>query len=335
MTNYLFVLFTRLEDLEADDQTLEEFLAQADGHRFVAQELRLVLLGISGTGKSSSGNSIIGMKVFRSGSATSKCQKGTASRFGHDIEVVDTPGLLNTALSEEEVMKEIMKSITMSASGPHAFVMVLKIKRFTPDEQATIQLFRELFGKQMIQYLFLLFTGLDDLEDDNKTLEDFVHCSTGPLQQLIQECDRRYTAINNRERNAMEKERQVKKLIDMILSNVKRNGGQYFTTERLAVIGEEVRKRGEKLRQEQDKSKRNQRIQKGVCTGQVMIDMIQTSRGETEETEKTQNRHRINAADNQREKVFTRTARNQAGAEAETERIPEEQSFWKTYCQLL
>ncbi|XP_041346935.1 GTPase IMAP family member 7-like, partial [Gigantopelta aegis] len=177
-------------------------------HRFLTQELRLVLLGISGMGKSSSGNSILGMKVFSSGSATSKCQKGTASRFGHDIEVVDTPGLLNTARSEAEVMKEIMKSITMSASGPHAFVMVLRVKRFTKEEQAAIQLLQNVFGQYRVQSLFLLFTGLDDLEDDDKTLDDFLAGCTGQLKHLIQECEGKYTAINNREKNVEVKEKQ-------------------------------------------------------------------------------------------------------------------------------
>ncbi|XP_041379157.1 GTPase IMAP family member 7-like [Gigantopelta aegis] len=215
---------------------------------FLKRELRIVLLDITGAGKSASRNAILGNKSFVSKvcalSITSQCLDKKATRFGHDIVIIDTPGFCDTHRPEKEITEEIVKCIGLSSPGPHAFVVVLKVGRFTKEEQATIAKVKEV---TVTKYLFVLFIRLEDQEAHNMTLETFLDETDGELKELINECGDRCTAINNNEKDAKVKEGNVKKLIDMIVSNIEKKDGHYYTPAVMEAAEQLVLKRQEEL----------------------------------------------------------------------------------------
>ncbi|KAF4111692.1 hypothetical protein G5714_008723 [Onychostoma macrolepis] len=87
---------------------------------------------------------------------------------------------------------------TILAPGPHVFLLVLSIGRFTAEEKNTVALIQKVFGTKATEHMMVLFTREDDLEE--KTIKDYI-CKTPEIKDVIDACEGRYHAFNNREKD--------------------------------------------------------------------------------------------------------------------------------------
>ncbi|XP_072228596.1 GTPase IMAP family member 7-like [Leuresthes tenuis] len=196
---------------------------------FVGDPLRIVMIGKVGVGKSAAANTIVGKKFFKScasaQSVTEHCEKERV-KCNRKIHVVDTPGILDTTKSPESIKKEIAKCIQMSSPGPHVFLLVLQIGRFTKEEENCVEALEKLFGPESSQYMIVLFTRGDELK--KKTIQQYVQNGHPKLEELLSRCGNRYHVFDNKKKDS---EPQVVELIRMIDGMVATNGGKYFSDE--------------------------------------------------------------------------------------------------------
>lgn len=173
--------------------------------------------------------------------------------------VVDTPGVFDTTHSNDETQLEIVKCIALTSPGPHAFIIVINITRFTAEEQFSLDLFVRYFGENIYKYAIVLFTRKDDF-GENENLTEYIKNSPAILQKYIKMCGGRIIAFNNKLQGE-EQSKQAKTLLEIILNNVIQNRGECYTNE-MYIEAERVLKRREeeikrKLIEEQEEELRS------------------------------------------------------------------------------
>lgn len=127
----------------------------------------LVVVGVTGDGKSTTCNTLCGSDLFETSdslsSETSECAHADYLLLSDDgpveCRVVDTIGMQDTSLPADEVMRRFSLFSDLVPQGIDIFLFVLKFGRFKPEHQSALDAFVANCGESSLANTLLVFTG--------------------------------------------------------------------------------------------------------------------------------------------------------------------------------
>ncbi|CAL1530256.1 unnamed protein product [Lymnaea stagnalis] len=200
----------------------------------------LMLLGKTGAGKSSTGNTLLDRKCFTSSisfnSSEDVAKKHCKAFKKYTLCVVDTPGVHDTHKPTGEIVKNLHDAMGLIPEGFNALIFVIKLgERCTEELLETIKVIKALFGDTNFSDVCIVaLTNGEDAEKYNVNNQNIQEWLRRPenvrpgsdLETLLRECG--YRAVLFYNNTPDKREESVEKLITCLPQQAPRYTNEHF-----------------------------------------------------------------------------------------------------------
>ncbi|PIK52692.1 putative GTPase IMAP family member 7-like isoform X2 [Apostichopus japonicus] len=214
----------------------------------IPEKINILLIGKTGSGKSATGNTIIGSSCFKAACSSQSVTGTIASEVieekGINITVIDTPGLFDTAkcnenvtIQNEDLMLEIAKTMISFNTGIHLFLLVCSSTvRFTKEEQETIGAIEKILGKEFYSNCVVILTNARAQFGgyEMESLQDYVNREIetgGKFAELLAQVKENIIAVENCFDDDFLREKQREKFLCCLAQVIEANKGCVYSNE--------------------------------------------------------------------------------------------------------
>ncbi|XP_043968118.1 uncharacterized protein LOC122828550 [Gambusia affinis] len=152
-------------------------------------ELRVVLLGNIWSERRAVGNFILKGNKLITEKAPGQCEKFSSEFEDKSVTIINTPDLLGTNLSEDELRGHVERCVSLSDPGPHVFLLVLQPESFTEEQKWKLCRFLTRISDRSFNHSMLLIsTPREERDDDSPDLL---------LNEMVVKCQDRHLQLKN------------------------------------------------------------------------------------------------------------------------------------------
>ncbi|KAK6979337.1 GTPase IMAP family member 4, partial [Biomphalaria glabrata] len=183
------------------------------------KEITVVLLGKTGYGKSSTGNTLLGAYRFEESNSMSSISKTVVDYSNEDKNcrwrVYDTRGLMDVEketpyedfLSICEDITKLMQICKEHSSHITVFLLVFTfINKFSCEDKKSVEWIETIFGKTFFENHCIIVLTREDCFDGN--LDNWLQKQTGEFANLVKRCKQRVVPVCNKDIDNNDKRRE-------------------------------------------------------------------------------------------------------------------------------
>ncbi|KAL0149834.1 hypothetical protein M9458_054882, partial [Cirrhinus mrigala] len=147
---------------------------------------------------------------------SSECVRRDVELHGRQISLVELPALFNTQLSEEEVMRQTHRCVSLCHPGVHVFIIIISDAPISNEDKAEMEKIQRIFSSRINKHIMILIKQNSEHQTEKLNEE---------TQSVIESFGGRHHFIGPNT--------QVSVLMEKLEQMVEENNGVCFSTETL------------------------------------------------------------------------------------------------------